>query len=701
MRSAYTRALVQRRIAVLFLLAALAVFVLGGRLVYLQLLKGDAYRALALDQRLRPVPVLAQRGQIVDRHGSPLAVSIASDAVYAVPIEVQDVDGTAQALARLLDMDPAEISQLLTRRVASVWIARKLTPEQAQAVRRARLPGIYLVERPQRYYPHGQLAAHVLGIAGIDNQGLEGIELAYDEVLRGVPGRDLAERDAGGRVIPHGERVYHAPEPGKNVVLAIDQVIQYIAERELAAAVERTMSDFGMFVAMKPDTGEVLALAVHPSFDPNNYNGYPAENRRNRIVTDQFEPGSIFKIVTATAALDQGVVTPRDTFFDSGSVEIGGGIVRSWRPGGHGSLTFAEAVYVSSNPVFALVGAERLGPENFYRYIRAYGFGQRTGIDFPGEASGFVAAPGQIKHGELLRWANVGFGQGIAVTPIQMVSAAAAIANNGLLMRPRLVREIREPDGTVARAFQPEAVRQVISPETAATFLDIMRGVVTEGSGAPAEIPGYPVAGKTGTAQIAEGGRYGDKAMASFLGIVPYDRPQLVGLVMLYNLKVYPRWGGTNAAPVFKAIAEPVLEYLGVPRRYEPDHKPQDALVTVPNLRMREAAEAVEELRQAGLLSRVEGSGQYVMDQTPKPGSRVPAGSTVILHLISEPRPGQPVPVPDVRGMGMRDAMATLAGMGFEIQPVGSGVAVSQDPAPGSQALYGSKVRVRFEAATP
>ncbi|HEY8531738.1 MAG TPA: hypothetical protein VIL08_05775, partial [Limnochorda sp.] len=273
MRSAYTRALVQRRIAVLFLLAALAVFVLGGRLVYLQLLKGDAYRALALDQRLRPVPVLAQRGQIVDRHGSPLAVSIASDAVYAVPIEVQDVDGTAQALARLLDMDPAEISQLLTRRVASVWIARKLTPEQAQAVRRARLPGIYLVERPQRYYPHGQLAAHVLGIAGIDNQGLEGIELAYDEVLRGVPGRDLAERDAGGRVIPHGERVYHAPEPGKNVVLAIDQVIQYIAERELAAAVERTMSDFGMFVAMKPDTGEVLALAVHPSFDPNNYNG--------------------------------------------------------------------------------------------------------------------------------------------------------------------------------------------------------------------------------------------------------------------------------------------------------------------------------------------------------------------------------------------------------------------------------------------
>lgn len=698
MRNAYTRALVQRRIAFLFVLAAVASLLLGGRLVYLQLLKGDAYRALALDQRLRPVPVLAQRGQIVDRHGSPLAVSIASDAVYAVPAEVKDVPGTARVLAQLLNLDPERVEALLTQRAASVWIARKVPPDQAQAVRQARLPGIYLVERPQRYYPHGQLAAHVLGIAGIDNQGLEGIEVAYDEVLRGVPGRDLAERDAGGRVIPHGERVYLPPEPGKNVVLAIDQVIQYIAERELAAAVERTQSDFGLFVAMKPDTGEILALAISPSFDPNRYQEFPAEVRRNRIVTDQFEPGSIFKIVTATAALEQGVVTPTDIFFDSGSIEIGGGVVRSWRPGGHGSLTFAEAVYVSSNPVFALVGAERLGPETFYRYIRAYGFGQPTGIDFPGEASGFVAAPGQIKHGELLRWANIGFGQGIAVTPIQMVSAAAAIANRGVLMKPQLVREIREPDGTLIWAHEPEPVRQVISPATAATFLEILRGVVTEGSGAPADIPGYPVAGKTGTAQIAEGGRYGDKAMASFLGIVPYDRPQLVGLVMLYNLKVYPRWGGTNAAPVFKAIAEPVLEYLGVPRRYGAKEEPQDTLVTVPNLRMREAAQAVEALRAVGLLSRVEGSGQYVMDQTPKPGSRVPAGSMVILHLISEPQPGRSVPVPDVRGMGLRDAVATLAGMGFEIEATGSGVAVAQEPRPGALALYGSPVRVRFEA---
>lgn len=701
MKSAYTRGLVQRRIALLFVLVLVATILLASRLIYLQFLRADTFRNLALDQRLRPVPVLAQRGQILDRHGSPLAVSIAADAVYAVPAEVRDAPATARELAALLNLDPGRVESLLTQRSASVWIARKVAPEQAQAVRRARLPGIYLVERPQRYYPHGSLAAHVLGIAGIDNQGLEGIEVAYDEVLRGVPGRDLAERDAGGRVIPHGERAYLPPEPGKDVVLAMDQVIQYIAERELAAAVERTQSDFGLFVAMKPDTGEVLALAVSPTFDPNNYGAYPAEARRNRVVTDQFEPGSIFKIVTATAALDQGVVSPADTFFDPGFVEIGGGMVRSWRPGGHGSLTFAEAVYVSSNPVFALIGAERLGPEAFYRYIRAYGFGQRTGIDFPGEATGFVPQPGKVQHGEVLRWANIGFGQGVAVTPIQMVSAAAAIANGGQLLQPQLVREVRGPGGSLVRAFEPVPVRRVLSPETARLFMEIMRGVVTEGSGAPADIPGYPVAGKTGTAQIPEGGRYGDKAIASFLGIAPYDRPQLVGLVMLYNLKVYPRWGGTNAAPVFKAIAEPVLEYLGVPRRFPEGEEPRDALVTVPNLRMKDAFQAVNELQQVGLLSRAEGDGEYVMDQTPKPGSRVPVGSTVILHLISEPQPGQTLPVPDVRGMGMRDAIATLAGMGFEIDPSGSGVAVSQNPGPGAGAVYGSVVRVRFEAERP
>ncbi|BAS27712.1 penicillin-binding transpeptidase domain-containing protein [Limnochorda pilosa] len=701
MRAAYTRAQVRRRIAVLFLVTLAGALLLAARLVYLQLIRSDAFRELALDQRLRPVPVLAQRGKIVDRHGSPLAVSVAADSVYAVPVEVRDVPATTRQLAALLNLDAARVEGLLRQRSASVWIARKVPPEQAEAVRRARLPGIYLVERPQRYYPHGSLAAQVLGIAGIDNQGLEGIEFAYDEVLRGVPGRDLAERDAAGRVIPHGERVYLPPEPGKDVVLAIDQVIQYIAEREIQAAVERTKSDFGLFVAMKPDTGEVVALALSPSFDPNAYGGASAELRRNRVVTDQFEPGSIFKVVTATAALDQGVVKPDDRFFDPGYVEIGGGMVRSWRPGGHGSLTFAEAVYVSSNPVFALVGAERLGPEPFYRYIRAYGFGQPTGIDFPGEASGYVPVPGKVQHGEVLRWANVGFGQGVAVTPIQMVSAAAAIANGGQLLRPQMVREVRGPDGSLERAFEPEPVRRVISPETAQTFVDIMRGVVTEGSGAPAEMAGYPVAGKTGTAQIPEGGRYSDKAVASFLGIVPYDRPELVGLVMLYNLKVYPRWGGTNAAPVFKAIMEPALEYLGVPRRFPPDQRPADNLVTVPNLRMSDGRAAVEELRQAGLLVRAEGEGVYVMDQTPKPGSRVPRGSTVILHLISEPQPGQSLPVPDVRGMGMRDAVATLAGVGFDIDPSGSGVAVSQAPAAGTAAPYGSVVKVRFEADRP
>ncbi|HEY8426284.1 MAG TPA: penicillin-binding transpeptidase domain-containing protein [Limnochordales bacterium] len=695
---------VQRRIAWLLVGTALGALVLAGRLFYLQVVRHGELSRLAFEQRLRPLPVDPRRGTIMDRNGNKLAISVSADAVYAIPNEIEDPAATAQALAGVLGMPADEIEERLRSRQAAVWIARRLDTETARRVRALRLPGIGLVERPQRVYPNGSLAAQVLGITGIDNQGLEGLEFYYEAHLRGVPGRVEAERDAAGREIPGGISRYVPAQDGHELVLTIDQVIQYRAERELERVVRETQSELGIFIAIDPQTGEILAMAQYPNFDPNNYADYPPEVRRNRAVTDQFEPGSTFKIVTGAAALEAGVVRPDEHFFDPGFVAIGGGRVSCWLPGGHGSQTFVEATENSCNPVFAILGAQRLGPEAFYRFARAFGFGQPLGIDFPGEAGGFLPAPGSVQHGELLRWANIGFGQGVAVTPLQLAMAAATIANGGVLMKPHLVKEIRTADGQVLERVRPVALRRVLSPGTAAEFARILRSVVVNGSGTRAEIPGYRVAGKTGTAQVpSPGGGYGDDAMASFVGFAPVDGARLVGLVMIYKLGVQPRWGGLWAAPVFRAIMEDALSYLRVPRREEKPPEPgrdKDGrpLALVPNVLFMEAEQAAAKLEQAGLSVSVEGSGTLVADQIPRGGTQVPHGTRVRLVLDRElPRPSTPeVEVPSVLGKSLAEAAGILAGRGLLLNVQGSGFAVFQSPAPGERVPAGSAVEVRF-----
>ena len=699
---------VRRRVAWLFVLSLAALIALGLRLFYLQVVRHGHYTRLALEQRLRPLPLDPRRGTIYDRSGHKLAISVSADAVYAIPSEVRDPAATARRLAEVLGGDAAAIEARLRQRLAVVWIERRLSAEQGAAVRALRLPGVGVVERPQRVYPSGSLAAHVLGIAGIDNQGLEGIELFYDEYLRGVPGRVEQERDAAGREIPGGLSRYVPAQDGYDLVLTIDQVIQYRAERELERVVQETQADFGLFIGVEPSTGEILAMAVYPAFDPNRYAEYPPERRRNRAVTDQFEPGSTFKIVTAAAALETGVVRPQDRFFDPGFVLIGGGRVSCWRPGGHGSQSFVEAVENSCNPIFAVIGAQRLGPEVFYRFIRAFGFGQPLGIDFPGEAAGYVPAPGTIPHGELLQWANIGFGQGVAVTPLQLVMAAAAIANGGVLMKPRLVREVREPGGGAVQRSEPVALRRVLSPATAAEFSRILRSVVVNGSGRRAEVPGWRVAGKTGTAQIPRPtGGYGDDTMASFVGFAPVDEPRMVGLVMIYRLQVQPRWGGTWAAPTFARIVGDALAYLRVPRREEqPPPPPRDSegrqLARVPNVLNLDVEEARRLLHEAGLAVGLEGSGPVVLDQLPRPGSAVPPGTRVVLVFEHPPHApdGPRVTVPSVLGKSVREAARILAEVGLTLHVNGSGLATFQSPAPGTPVSPGTPVEVRFEPPT-
>ncbi|MDI3280084.1 MAG: penicillin-binding transpeptidase domain-containing protein [Bacillota bacterium] len=636
---------VKRRIAVLFLGAAAAVLFLWLRLIYLQVFLNPSLTGYALDHRLRPIMVDARRGTIYDRHSQELAVSVSADAVYAVPAEVKNPQETAAVLSKILDLEYGQVLARLTKRSAAEWIKKRLTPEEARAIREAALPGIGLVENPQRFYPNGTLAAQVLGIAGIDNQGLEGLEYQYDRYLRGIPGRVMAERDAAGREIPGGLRQYVPPREGYDLVLTIDRVIQYVAERELRRAMTETKARKGVLIVMDPRTGEILALANEPSYDPNRYNDFPVENRRNYAVTDLYEPGSTFKVITAAAALEERLVTPGRRFYDPGYIVVGGRRIRCWKAGGHGSQNFVEATENSCNVAFATLGLE-LGGERFYKYIKAFGFGEKTGLDFPGEAVGQVHPPDKMTT---VGWANIGFGQGISVTPLQLLTALSAVANDGLLMRPYLVREIRERSGKVIERREPQPLRQVISREAARELRRILRSVVVNGSGRRAEVPGYRAAGKTGTAQIAEGGIYSrTKVVASFAGFAPFDEPVVAILVALYEPQTPVTYGGVLAAPVFQAVLGDVMAYLKVPPRLEtpppPGRGPHgEELAVVPNARSLFRAEAEQVVTKAKLRFRFTGHGQVVIDQTPKPGAQVPVGTLVLLHTADEGTLGEDI----------------------------------------------------------
>ncbi|MGE5508265.1 MAG: penicillin-binding transpeptidase domain-containing protein [Chitinophagales bacterium] len=644
--SKFSQLVVRKRVALLFLAAAGFLVFITGRLFWVQVVRKEFLTAHALDQRLHPVPIDPRRGTIFDRNGEKLAVSISADAVYVVPAEIakdprkakEKAALVARRLHEILGVDEQEVLAKLARRSSSEWIKKKVPTEQARAVREAELPGVGVVENPQRFYPNHILASQILGIAGIDNQGLEGVEVWYDRYLKGVPGRVEAERDARGNVIPGGMKRYIPPHDGADLYLTIDRVVQYIAERELAKALKETGAKKGVAIVVKPKTGEILAMANLPSFDPNDFQAYPAQNRRNTAVSDTYEPGSTFKIVTAATALEERVTTPERRFFDPGFMRVGGHDIHCWLPGGHGSQSFVEGVENSCNVVFGTLGME-IGDERFYNYIRAFGFGQPTGIDFPGEADGVVHLPGTIST---VGWVNVGFGQGITMTPLQLLMAVSAVANDGRLMRPYLIKEIKSQDGKDLRVTQPTQVRQVISPETARELRRILRSVVVNGSGKRADVPGYRPAGKTGTAQVAEAGGYShSKVIASFVGFAPFDDPEVAAIVALHEPTSGVTFGGVIAAPVWQAIIRDTMAHLKIPPVVDPAEKRKDgtatgpepsAKVDVPNARNYPRGEASALLTQAGLTFAFDGDGEIVIDQVPKPGATVPAGTKVLLR---------------------------------------------------------------------
>jgi cell division protein FtsI (penicillin-binding protein 3) len=642
--------LTEARSRVLILAAVLAVAFLGvtGRLGWLMVVKRGELAALAERQYSRTVTLAGPRGPIVDRHGEPLATSTPAASLFAQPRALGDPVRVAARLAPLLDLPERELHAQLTSGRSFVWLKRKLGPAVAARVRELGEPGLGFLDESLRLYPNRELAAHVLGFEGVDG-GLEGVERAWDESLAGTPGKAIVGRDALGREVTM-PRVLAAPVPGRGVMLTLDKTIQYLAERELDAAYRRTQAKAAMALAMDPRTGDILALAIRPAFNPNAFLDVPSRDVwRNRAVTDPFEPGSTFKVILAAAALEEGVVRPDDRIWaENGRLTIARTTIRDWKK--FGWLSFSEVLQNSSNVGSMKVGLA-LGRDRYHRYMTAFGFGAPTGVGLPGESRGILRDP---QRWSPLSLPTMSIGQEVSVTALQMLAAFGAVANGGTLVQPRLVKAEFDAEGREVRRIQPRAVRQVVSPETARTLTRLLVQVVDDGTGRLAAVPGYAVAGKTGTAQKLDPatGRYSRApGVLSFAGFVPADEPRLVMLVLLDEPKT-ERWGSEAAAPIFSAIAGPVLRHLEIP--------PRDATPI-----------------------------QIVTGPDAHPAPRV--------RLVSTAEdPAGAGRMPDLRGRTLRQALAMLAPLGARVELAGRGRVAQQAPAPGEPLGADAVARLRL-----
>jgi len=619
-------------LGVIFLAVAL-------RAIQLQIFQGEDFRRLGERQHLKEWIVLPKRGTLFDRGGEPLALSLEAQSVYVRPRRIEEPEAVGRSLAQALSLDLAAVQQRLKSTKPFVWIKRQITPTEAEKIRTLNLEGVGMYSEPKRYYPQGHLGAQVIGFVGRDSQGLEGLELYYDAYLRGETGSPVIERDAlGRRVLVQGVEEVQIP-PGADIYLTLDLSIQHLAEKELEATVAKFRAKGGIAVAVEPFTGEVLALAQYPFFNPNKVANYSSQQWRNRAVTDSFEPGSTFKAILAAAALEEGVVEKEDLFFcEFGKYPFSGKVIHDTHA--YGWLPFSKIIQYSSNIGVTKV-AEKLRKERYFKYIEKFGFGQATGIDIPGEATGLVRSTNQWSPIDL---ASHAFGQGIAVTPIQLAMAYGAIANGGFLMRPFAVRRVAGSDGKILLSKQPHVVRRVVLEKTARTLTSILKGVVSDGgTGTMASVEGFEVAGKTGTAQKPDptsGGYAARKRVASFVGFVPADDPRLV-LLVLVDEPEKNVYGGVVAAPAFRNIIRGALGYLGVV---------PDRLESLPVLAAKEAT--------SFHFGRAKGTG-------------------VAKHE-------SPSNVPDFVGLSLREALERARAMKLRVEIRGNGYVVKQSPPPGT-----------------
>ncbi|MFQ5481473.1 MAG: peptidoglycan D,D-transpeptidase FtsI family protein [Nitrospinaceae bacterium] len=551
-------------------MAALLLLYGGGlvaRLGYLQVHQHATLAAESDRQAMEILDVRSRRGLILDRNHTPLAVNLEVESVYADPQRVDDPAGAALVLGAALGLDHRQVERKLTAARRFVWIKRKAGLEAVADLKFQSLAGIGFIRESLRFYPQRELAASTLGFVGMDNKGLEGIEHQYDDILHGATRRRQVERDALGRALLDPIKGWAGISASQDLELTLDEVIQFAAERALAAQVRRFDARGGIVLVLEPVTGDVLALATEPPFNPNRYAAFPPEAWRNRAVSYAYEPGSIFKPIVAAASLEENTATPEELFFcENGLFKVGGTAIREAAGHKFGWLSLARILTHSSN-IGAIKVAQKLGENRFYNYLRKFGFGGRLGVDLPGESAGKLRP---LKKWSGLSLASISFGHEISVTPMQMAAAIAAIANGGTLMKPRLARAVWK-NGTRIKTFPPQRIRRVISEKTSRRMVGILKSVVREGTGRQAALAGFEVAGKTGTAQKVDPatGRYSSTAyLSSFVGFVPADAPRLVILVMIDEPRK-PYWGGKVAAPVFREIARKALRHLNVPSNRE------------------------------------------------------------------------------------------------------------------------------------
>lgn len=628
---------VRKRLTVALVVGILIFFVIDLRLGYVQFFLGNTLTDGAKELWSREIPFEPQRGEIVDRNGVALATNVSAPTVYVVPRQIKDADKTAAALAALLNVSKEKIYSEITKNSSNERITggRKISHEKAKEIRALNLDGVYIGEDSKRHYPFGNYLSHVLGFAGIDNQGLMGLELYYHKELNGKKGSVKFYANAKGQRMNDMADDYDPPVDGLDLKLTIDSKVQTIVERELDIAQTTYNPDGIIAIAMNPNNGEILAMSSRPNFDPANFQQVsPEVYNRNLPIWSTFEPGSTFKIITLAAALEEGKVNlEKEHFHDPGFVKVGGARLRCWKKGGHGSQTFLEVVQNSCNPGFVELG-ERLGKETLFKYIRDFGFGEKTGIDLQGEGKGILF---NIDRVGPVEQATTAFGQGVSVTPIQQVAALSAAINGGTLYTPYVAKELIDPrTGEIVMRKTPTAKRKVISKETSDQIRYALESVVAQGTGGNAFIDGYRVGGKTGTAQKAKDGRYlENNHIVSFIGFAPADDPQLVVYIAVDNPKGTVQFGGLVAAPIVGNIMEDSLRAIGIKPRtgqIEKKLKWNDVpMVEVPDLVGISKAELGELLINLNIDSS--GSGDIVVKQTPEPGIKLKEGSTIRLYF--------------------------------------------------------------------
>ncbi len=720
---------VKSRIGWMMIIFCFALIFLTGRVAWLQTVDGAFLKKAATQQQTRDNVITSKRGTIYDRNNKELAVSASVEMVTVSPNEIKKAGSAelvAKELAEILSLSYDDVYKKVTKNSAYEIIKRKVESEQTDQIRKLKtddetkkaFAGVSLEEDTKRYYPYGSFASHVLGFTGTDNQGLYGVENAYDDELSGVSGRVISVKNAVGVDMPYKYEQKFDSQDGYNIVLTIDETIQHFAEKHLEQAYEENLPAKGAFaIVIAPKTGEILAMATKPDFDLNSpyeitseevlssIAALPEDEQtkarndalyslwKNKAVTDTYEPGSVFKILTYAMALEEGVVSINDTFNCSGGLVVGPHTIHCWKTAGHGHETLKQGLQNSCNPVLMELGS-RLGVDNFRRYFSLFGMNSKTGFDLVGETSGVFFAEGAMHEVEL---ATSSFGQTFQVTPLQLAAAISAVVNGGNLYKPHIVKALTDENGAVVKSFEPELVRKIVSEQTSEIMRDFMEGVVTEGTGKSAKVEGYRIGGKTGTSEKQPRGEH--KYVASFLGVAPADDPELLCIVAIDEPTGELYQGSQIAAPVVRNILEDTLRYMGFEKKLEGDE-----LVAmqsnVPEIRGFGTVEATKQLKDEGFDVRVVGEGEIVQQQLPKPGATLAKGSTVIIYT-DDSEVAKAV-VPDVVGMRLSDARRALANAGLNIEVLGaaedsaSSPASKQDPPAGTEVSPATTVRVEF-----